>query len=219
MAGLVLFPSWAISKTLNGINMPRKNRGYKKGEPFRDARLFVIACEGEKREKEYFEALAREQRRVKVKLLPPSPQEKGKSAPKWVVSRAASYEEEYGLSPEDNMWLVMDVDRWGKETLLAVAKQCIEASWNVAFSNPCFEVWLYLHIEELPEDEEWDCKTCKQRLHQLVAGGYDKEHFVPLVSEAIDRAAAADNDPLHHLPPAMSTKVYKLAEEIRAWLE
>jgi len=199
--------------------MPRKNRGYKKGEPFRDARLFVIACEGEKREKEYFEALVKGQRRIKVKLLSPSDEEKGQSAPKWVVSRAASYEEEYGLSPEDNMWLVMDVDRWGKEALLAVAKQCIEASWKIAFSNPCFEIWLYLHIEELPEDEEWNCKTCKQQLHHLVKGGYDKDRFIPFVPDAIDRAAAADNDPMHDIPPAMSTKVYRLAEEIKVWLE
>lgn len=34
-----------------------KNRGYKRGEPFRDARLFLIACEGAVREKEYFERL------------------------------------------------------------------------------------------------------------------------------------------------------------------
>jgi len=39
------------------------------------------------------------------------------------------------------------------------------------------------------------------------------------VPDAIDRAAAADNDPMHDIPPAMSTKVYRLAEEIKVWLE
>jgi hypothetical protein len=38
--------------------MNRKNRGYKRGEPFRDAIQFVIACEGAARERQYFEHIA-----------------------------------------------------------------------------------------------------------------------------------------------------------------
>lgn len=77
--------------------MPRKNRGYKRGEPFRDARLFVIACEGARREKEYFETLVAGRRRVIVKLLAPTGGQSGASSPEWVLDRAAAYQAAYPI--------------------------------------------------------------------------------------------------------------------------
>lgn len=127
--------------------MSRKNRGYKRGEPHRDARLFVIVCEGNKREKEYFTKLAEGHRRVKVRLLPPTDDDSGKSAPKYVIERATAYVEEYGLHEEDQLWLVMDIDGWDENLLRSIGKECEEKSgWNIALSNPCFEVWLHLHL-------------------------------------------------------------------------
>ena len=51
--------------------MPRKNRDYKKTGYFRDTKLFVIATEGQKREPQYFLALAKGHTRVRVKILKP----------------------------------------------------------------------------------------------------------------------------------------------------
>jgi len=130
--------------------MPRKNREYKKGEPFRDSRLFVIACEGEKREKEYFLFFAKDNQRIKVRILASEGEHKGKSSPKWVFERAANFETEFGLNEYDQLWLVIDIDRWSTNEIRAIGQQCIEKDkWNIAISNPCFEVWLILHIKDI----------------------------------------------------------------------
>lgn len=121
--------------------MPRKNRPYKRGKPHRDAQLFVIACEGAKREKEYFETLVFGSQKVKVQILAPIGEEHGKSAPKWVLNRAAKYVEEFGLNKYDQLWLVMDFDRYDVNILREIANICDEhENWNIAYSNPCFEV-------------------------------------------------------------------------------
>lgn len=199
--------------------MPRKNRGYKKGEPFRDARLFVLACEGAKREKEYFEALAQDNRRVKIKILASDGDEHGKSSPKWVMSRAAEYEEEFGLSKYDQLWLVMDTDRWEEAELRKVIAHCQKSpSWYIALSNPCFEVWLYQHQSDLPKEPIQSCAKLKKAIHEMVKGGYKVEVFIQEIEDAIKRASAADDHPGHDMPEKMTTKVYLLAESILGFL-
>lgn len=92
--------------------MPRKNRGYKKGEAYRDARMIVIACEG-MREKEYFKTLIGKSQRLNVEILAPEGEQEGFSHPNQVKARAELFVEKYGLKGEDDsVWLVMDVDKW-----------------------------------------------------------------------------------------------------------
>lgn len=199
--------------------MPRKNRGYKKGEPFRDARLFVIACEGAKREKIYFETLANENQRIKVQVLSPALETPGKSAPRWVMDRAIQYVEEFGLAKDDQLWLVMDTDCWSEKALREIAQHCKESlSWNLALSNPYFEVWLYMHLKDLPKDPVKTCNDLKQSLHTSVPGGYKVEVFVMKIDDAIQRAESNDNHPEYDLPAEMETKVYKLAKAIDKFL-
>jgi len=198
--------------------MPRKNRPYKRGEPHRDARLFVIACEG-KREKLYFEALVREALRVKIRVLAPTDEEDGKSAPNWVFQRAKAYVEEYGLQEDDQLWLVMDVDRWGEDNLRDIAKECQERkSWNIALSNPCFELWLILHISSVENVVANTCKELKAEIHQKIPGGYKAEVFINDLETAIQRAQKLDKKPDFFLPDKMQTKIYQLILEIEAFL-
>lgn len=198
--------------------MPRKNRGYKRGEPFRDARLFVIACEGAKREKEYFEKLVEGHQRIKVRVLAPDEDEPGYSAPKWVLDRAVQYTEEFGLAEEDQLWLVMDTDRWPTGELRAIIEHVAAASsWHMALSNPCFEVWLILHLADLDNNVK-SCQDLKQELDSLSPGGYRAEVFLEKIKDAIQRAAAKDTHPNHDLPSEMATKVYKLAQAIAVFL-
>lgn len=195
--------------------MPRKNRAYKKGEPFRDSRLFVIACEGEKREKEYFLFLAKGNRRIKIKLLAPENEQKGKSAPKWVLDRAINFESEFGLNEYDQLWLVLDVDRWPLKHIRDIGKQCVEKDkWNIAISNPCFEVWLIMHIKSVSQKPQMNCSDLKTELHSLVDGGYRVENFVPLIERAIERAKDSESDSNYFFPGSMETKVHHLASEI-----
>jgi hypothetical protein len=74
---------------------------------FRDQRLFVIATEGEKTEKQYFSVF--ESSRIKVEVL-----ETGldrMSAPKHVLSRPHGYVSRYNLDYDDELWPVSDTDR------------------------------------------------------------------------------------------------------------
>ncbi len=200
--------------------MPRKNRPYKRGEPFRDARLFVIACEGAKTEKLYFEGLVANKQRVKVKILAPVEENHGKSAPKWILDRAATYVEEFGLAKDDQLWLVMDVDKWMADALREINEHCMQqTNWYTAYSNPCFEIWLLLHILDFTDSENYKAQELKQKLHAQFNGGYKVEHVLPHLENAIQRASGKDKNPTFFLPEPMTTKVYKLAIELQDLLK
>ncbi|NJN78235.1 MAG: RloB domain-containing protein [Saprospiraceae bacterium] len=103
--------------------MPRKNRGYKKEEAFRDARIIVIACEG-LREENYFQTLVGKSRQVKLFTLSPK-EEIHKSSPKWVRDRAAKFVDKFGLDGQDDeSWFVLDIDEWEKSILHEISKNC-----------------------------------------------------------------------------------------------
>lgn len=193
----------------------RKNRGYKKGEPFRDARLFVVACEGEDREKEYFERLGHGSQRLKVRVLAPEPAG-SLSAPKWVLDRGISFLEKEGVNVDrgDQMWFVMDVDRWKIEQLYDIAALCKERRWGFALSNPCFEVWLLLHVKDCPVSGSTTCRDFKRELDDTVKGGYRLERFLPLASDAITRGYALDTDMNSPIPAHKTSRVYLLVREI-----
>lgn len=194
--------------------MQRPNRGYKRGEPFRDSALFVIACEGAVREKEYFEHLATLSTRIRIKVL--QRDEPTRSAPKWVIDSAARYEDEVGLAQDDQLWIVMDVDRWKEEQLREIALTCKDTkNWYLALSNPCFEVWLYLHVDDIGTSKSTTCQELKEELNGKVKGGYNKAEFIKSIDRAHERALTLDPNPhLHFLPSQMRTKMHLLTTEL-----
>lgn len=128
--------------------MGRIKRGYVREIPDdelkRDYRLFAIACEGSKREREYFQQLEGISRRVIVEYIKDEEYEKDPpSSPQHVLRRALEYAEKVDLNDEDSVWLVMDVDRWGGKALNEVHDECSRRqNWHIVLSNPCFEAWL-----------------------------------------------------------------------------
>jgi RloB-like protein len=133
----------------------KKNRGYKKGTPFRDPSLFIVACEGAKREPSYFQALKEQYSRLQLLILAPgdaddSPQ---RSAPHWALERVEKYARQHGISDQDQVWFVLDLDDWAIQHLLEVNNRCKQKDWNLALSNPCSEVWLCSHLENVEHTE------------------------------------------------------------------
>ena len=194
--------------------MGRKNRAYKKGDPFRDATLFVIVCEGAKREGAYFEALADNSKRIKVRIIPP---ENDKSSPEWLLNNASkAVDKEYQLGEGDQLWFVLDVDRWEKEQLHRLGKTCDEneKKWFCAISNPCFEVWLFMHYNDITKSASKSCQEFKAELHTLTKESYNKNIAVKFVDDAIKRAKAVDENPTHYMPTEKTTKVYQLVEAL-----
>lgn len=111
-----------------------KKRGYKRETPVelvRDYKLFAIACEGSKREPEYFRVLRYISKKIAVDIIEDIVSDEealsinpNKSAPKWVLDRAVKYIEKEGLNDDDDLWFVMDIDRWSEEQLREVASYC-----------------------------------------------------------------------------------------------
>lgn len=210
--------------------MGHKKRGYTKDIPeerVRDYKLFAIACEGEKREPEYFRLFSLMSKKIKVDVIgnivtdeeiAKKHRQSQKSAPQWVLDRAMTYIEVEGLIDEDDLWFVIDTDRWTEEQIRMLADCCNDhPNWNIVISNPCFEVWLYFHKTSKIEDST--SKTSQQfksEIHTLEKGGYHPYKFIPHLQTAINNAKNADKNPLHFKPEYKTTKVYLLAEALLA---
>ena len=204
-------------------------------EAFRDARLIVIASEGKDTERIYFKALAKEYTnpRVHVHVLERSENEQNNSSPEHVLKQLNDYKSQYELEADDELWLVVDKDRWTEAMLSRVATECAQDEFlHMALSNPCFELWLLLHMEDavsLPPEEQkqWmenrrKSKNAdpylKVRLRQKMGAyhesSYDALTLIAHIENAIERARALDKNPTDRWPQTLGTRVYLLAESV-----
>lgn len=204
-------------------------------EAFRDARLIVIASEGKDTERIYFKALAKEYTnpRVHVHILERSATEKNNSSPEHVLKQLNDYKEQYALEADDELWLVVDKDRWTEAMLSRVATECSQHDYmHMALSNPCIELWLLLHLVDAtpltPEErQQWlenrrnSRRTdpyLKMRLRQEMGSyhesAYDAQLLIVHVEEAIERAKTLDKNPTDRWPQTLGTRVYLLAESV-----
>lgn len=204
-------------------------------EAFRDARLIVIASEGKDTERIYFKALAKEYTnpRVHVHILERSVDEQNNSSPEHVLKQLNDYKSQYELEADDELWLVVDKDRWTEAMLSRVATECLqEVAMHMALSNPCFELWLLLHIEDAvsltPEEQMLWMENrrkskntdpyLKVRLRQKIGSyhesSYDTLDLIAHVEDAIERARTLDKNPADRWPQTLGTRVYLLAESI-----
>lgn len=204
-------------------------------EAFRDARLIVIASEGKDTERIYFRALAKEYTnpRVHVHILERSEEEQNNSSPEHVLKQLNDYKGHYALESDDELWLVVDRDRWTEAMLSRVATECAQDDFmHVALSNPCIELWLLLHLvdatlltaeeQQLWMDNRRKSKNAdpylKVRLRQEMGSyhesSYDAKMLIEHVEVAIARAKALDKIPADRWPQTLGTRVYLLAESI-----
>lgn len=157
-----------------------------------------------------------ESSRIKVDVIEEQELNENKSSPKGVLDRAMKYIEANVLEAEDQLWFVIDVDRWKEQQIRELADHCKqEENWNIVISNPCFEVWLYFHKRKRkfkPTPNE--CKAWKQKVDTLQSGGYYYLDFLLLIQDAIVNAGSADSSPDHFFPKPSETKVYQLAQAI-----
>lgn len=190
-------------------------------------RRFILYCEGTNTEPVYFRAVQREFAKVILSIEP------GIGVPYTVATAAAKRCHELGLSSpnarakldsyeqEDEVWAIFDRDQHPKFDEAVVL--CRKAGVLVARSNPCFEIWIVLHIEDfqkpdgrhavqaklrtlLPEYNPSKGKTAK--FADLLAGIEIAEQR----AEAQLRRRAAEGAP--YGPP--STTVFALTRAIRS---
>lgn len=198
----------------------------------RDASLIVIATEGEKTERQYFRDLISpeyyQNARVHVHVIK---RESSKSAPKHVIKSLDRFSREYRLGGDDELWMVIDTDNWPEAQLSAVAAKCHQKGYKLSVSNPCFELWLLLHVKDIDEygaskrrelernHKVSEDRTALERELVHILGSYNKSRpdtdaFLPYVGKAIERAEKLDEDSGQRWPQSLGTRVYLLVERI-----
>ncbi|MDX1968788.1 MAG: RloB family protein [Planctomycetaceae bacterium] len=174
----------------------------------------VIASEDTHAVQLYFDRF--QPRRVQFRVLPT---ENGKSSPEAIMQRLKDFEREYEIGEGDQLWYCGDLDHWAESNHIAalrsVLRSCAQAGYEVAISNPCFELWLLLHFCDAPQEIE-NCKSITQELSRI-AGGYSKplgcrtEISVVMIEAAMTRAAALDQN-THEIPATPTTRVYRIMQ-------
>ncbi|MBZ8183224.1 RloB family protein [Oscillatoria salina] len=170
---------------------------------------FLIVCEGEKTEPNYFRSFRVPKKVINVKGL-------GKN-PSKLVNRAKELQEQEDY---DRVWCVFDRDSWTVEDFnnaIANAKnECIE----VAYSNEAFELWYVLHFEFL--NTGIPRKDYIKKLNSLLKQTYHKNSET-IYDELFDKQAIAIKNATNLLkqyePPNPSqdnpsTTVHLLVQEL-----
>ncbi|MDY6804625.1 MAG: RloB family protein [Cyanobacteriota bacterium] len=99
--------------------------------------LFLIVCEGEKTEPNYFQSFPLPQYAIDVRGLGTNPQNLVRKALK--ISRE---EGEY-----DSVWCVFDRDSWKADDFNGAITYAEKNGIKVAYSNEAFELWYLLHFD------------------------------------------------------------------------
>jgi RloB-like protein len=126
--------------------MPVVKREFKRKSGFRDAKLIVIATEGVQTEHVYFEGVRQKYQRPNLHIELLKRTDAGHSSPKHVITELNVFKKEYHLVKGDELWMVIDKDRWLDEHLSEVTQECSQKNYYCAVSVPCFEIWILLHL-------------------------------------------------------------------------
>jgi hypothetical protein len=201
------------------VSIPRKKRPIARPpSAVRDARLFVIACDDKYAPKQYFEALRNS--RIQLLVIPAE----SDSAPQQVVNRLLSFKQRGEWEDSDQFWMIIDRDHHFEGNHVNQTKQAIlRATQNgasIAVSNPCFEVWLLLHHEDLTERYAFETADNVVSALKKACNGYDKCNIDPMKYDeqrrrtATARARQLDSSQGTMCPQDPGSHLYKLMEEI-----
>ncbi|MFF3765701.1 RloB family protein [Streptomyces sp. NPDC001922] len=117
-----------------------------------EQRRFLIYCEGECTETQYFKGLKAELRALPVELCMGGVHGEPKSLAQAAIEHQAraprSAKDRY--TAYDEVWCVVDVEAPVPHPGLADALRLARGgAVNVALSNPCFEIWILLHFKDI----------------------------------------------------------------------
>jgi hypothetical protein len=195
---------------------PARQRPHLQAKP-----LVLIVTEGSATEPEYFRGFAKSfhNPRVRIEVVG------GEGAPKTIVESAKKRKQDAENRARrendenlrfDQVWCVFDVDQHAN---IPDAKQMARDNGiELAISNPCIELWLWLHFAEQPGMRD---RRDLQRMMAQHIRNYDKHvnysDYASGYESAVQRAlrldaeAEADNEQGRN----PSTGVWRLTESIR----
>lgn len=202
-------------------------------------KMFILSYEGSVSEKKYFEDFRKSEFFNNSGLIEvislKRPEDRG-SDPINVKKLLQEAKKEYNFKKTDEFWLVIDRDDWEEIHHIDFDKlvnDCkMERNFFLAMSNPCFEIWLVLHLKDINEfaDEEKMTLLANKKisnskhyidkvLSDIQGRGYNKrpnpQTFLPLTNTAIARAKELDSK-REEYPKHVGTHIYKLIEKLIA---
>ncbi len=209
----------------------RKRKDFVRLEGVRSARLVVIASEGRCTESIYFSAVKDKLRapNVHVEILS---RDTNESSPESVHAQITDFMRQYNIEDDDELWIVIDRDRWHERMLSQVAQLCAQnPHLNFCMSNPCFELWLLLHLEDVRKYDEptttalianrksssgltWLKRRMRDLLGSYSESNYEVSRLLPNVSSAMEIARKLDVNPSDRWPQTIGTRVYQLMGSI-----
>lgn len=164
---------------------------YTKEEGTKESKIFLIYCEGIKREIDYFNFF--EGKSSRIKLCPisvssgedHSPVGLYNKAVKEIIVTADNPNPQYNdIKEDDEIWFVFDTDRWGRKVDEVKILCSNHKNWFTSQSNPSFEIWLFYHFKEhidIPEDK----RLLKTKLHEITRSGFHSKKHPNLINNAI----------------------------------
>jgi hypothetical protein len=185
---------------------------------FRDDRLFIVTCDDTFAPKQYFDFFRIPRIQIHVVETPD-----GSSAAGHVLDRLLEVEHD----EDDERWLLLNVDHYATghhlQSLTTAIAEARRHGVNIAFSKPCFELWLVLHHADESAVTELASADDVERSLRSVLGQYNKARLrskdfpIDSVSEACVRAERLDNivgggD----IPNANTSRVYRIWKSVVA---
>lgn len=210
----------------------RVRKDFTRREGDKSARLVVIAAEGYETENIYFEAMKTCLRAANVHVEILRRDNDGDSSPMHVYEQVRGFMNEYNIEDDDELWIVADRDRWTNKMLSGIARFCAQnKNLHFCVSNPCFELWLLLHLDDVASHPPDDINSLtanrkstrhktwlKHKLGELMNGyneaNYDAYTLLPQIGDAIARSIILDSKPDDRWPQSVGTRVYLLARSI-----
>ena len=179
-------------------------------------KLFLIATEGTKTEKQYFEGLGLkvDGKQVHIKHLK---KKESKNSPEKLINLMKDELKKHNITERDEAWIITDKDSWTDEQLNKIVTWSqLKEYYGFALSNPKFEYWLLLHFEE--GNNVISSNSCSDKLRRYLRD-YDKSIDMGKIDEsmirlAIIRASSKDVPPCKKWPISNGSTVYRLVEKI-----
>jgi len=202
---------------------------YNKKESFKDATRFFIIYEGEVKEPKYFETFNSHYLNPRTACILHVFENDTKvigSQPKKLIERAKAFidnpPKDLLITPteDDKFRFVLDVDDHPEEQFDELKNYCDSLNDAQLFiSNYCFEVWLWLHMDEpmnIRCSSSIDMKTELGEKHkELKFKNYPKSYLeIDRLTQAIDRAEKCDMNKDYYFPSEKSSKIYLLMQEL-----
>lgn len=209
------------------MNMIITRRLFERRPPSREAKIIYIFCEGAKRELAYFQYFKEMDSRINLEIYELDAHEDNSPlgllqiAKNCILVTDDNPEPKYNLQNQDEVWIVLDSDPDqgnSRTPQISAIKSEIESHdrWSLVESNPCFEVWLYYHGQaEFADFEGMEaCKSWKQKVNSLLAGGFDsRKHPIHIADATANAKANFLLDEGGNLKIG-STEIYRLSESM-----